>query len=72
MPKHAELLRKYCSNLVAVCWGFSHAIRIACRDPLEPDARFGEQWRRLFGSAGEHSLIGDIQYSDALKLRLQA
>jgi len=73
MSKTAELMRKYCPNLMVFCRDFSHAIRIACRDPLELEARFGEQWSRLFGKGeGEHSIIGDIMYSDALKARLQA
>ena len=70
MPKAAEFLRKHCPNLLVVGRDFAHAIRIACRSPVELESLFGAQWERLFG--GEHSIVGDIQYSAPLRARLQA
>lgn len=64
------LKQTHCPNLVLVLRDPSHAIRIACRDPLHNEARFGEQWDRLFGS--KHAVIGDIQNSDVLKAKLMA
>ena len=42
----------------------AHAVRIAARDPLHAEERFGEFWRRGFDS--QHALIRDIQCSDQL------
>ena len=70
MPKAAEFLRQHCPNLLVVGRDFAHAIRIACRSPVELETFFGAQWERLFG--GEHSIVGDIQYSAPLRARLQA
>ncbi len=68
--KCGELLRRWCPNLLIVGRDPTHAIRIACRDPLHLEERFEEQWERLFNR--KHALIADIQNSDQLRARLAA
>ena len=48
----------------------AHAVRIAARDPLHAEERFGEFWRRVFDS--KHALIRDIQSSDQLRAKLES
>jgi hypothetical protein len=48
----------------------SHQVRIAAKDPLHAQSRFGEQWDRLFGD--KHALVPDIQNSDVWKAELIA
>ena len=48
----------------------AHAVRIAARDPLHAEERFGEFWRRGFDS--QHALIRDIQCSDQLRAKLES
>ena len=57
-------------NLVLILRDPSHAIRIACKDPLVTEQRFSEQWTRLFG--GKHGVIADIQHSEHLRAKLYA
>lgn len=64
------MLQQHCPNLTVVVRDPTHAIRIATRDPLSSETKFGEQWQRLFG--GKHSVIGDIQNSEVLRARLVA
>jgi len=70
VQKCGALLQRVCPNLIAVARDPTHYIRIACRDPLHTEARFGEQWARLFGA--RHALIADIKNSDQWRARLQA
>ena len=48
----------------------AHAIRIAARDPLRAEARFGDFWARVFNS--KHALIRNIQSSDQLRAKLES
>ena len=48
----------------------SHAVRIACRDPLAKEERFGAQWEHLVGD--KNSVLATIQNSDKLRARLEA
>ena len=68
--KCGEFLRRWCRNLCIVARDPTHAIRIACRDPLHLETRFEAQWQRLFN--GKHALIADIQNSDQMKAKLVA
>ena len=48
----------------------AHAIRIAARDPLHAEERFGEFWTRVFDS--KHALVRDIQHSDQIRAKLES
>ena len=48
----------------------AHAIRIAARDPLHAEERFGEFWTRVFDS--KHALVRDIQSSDQIRAKLES
>jgi hypothetical protein len=48
----------------------AHAVRIACKDPLHAEDRFGRHWRDIFDS--RHALVPDIQNSDAWRAKLEA
>ena len=48
----------------------AHAIRIAARDPLHAEERFGEFWRRVFDS--KHALVRDIECSDQIRAKFES
>jgi hypothetical protein len=48
----------------------AHAIRIAGRDPLHAEERFGAFWTRVFDS--KHALCRDIQCSDQMRAKLES
>ena len=62
--------KEFCPYLRLVLRDPAHAIRIACRDPLAREDRFGEQWSRITG--GKNSVLATIQNSEALRAKLEA
>ncbi len=48
----------------------AHAVRIAARDPLHADEKFGAFWTEVFDA--RHALIPDIQNSEVWRARFQA
>ena len=69
--KVARFLKTYLmKNLVIVIRDASHALRIAAKEPLIRAAGFHEQHARLFSD--KHAVLKDIQFSSALKSKLEA
>ena len=57
-------------NLVIVFRDAAHALRIAAKEPLIRAEGFKEQYARLFSD--KHAVLKDIQFSPALKAKLEA
>jgi len=64
------LKRNHLVNIAFMVRDPAHAIRIAARDPLHAEERFGSFWTRVFDS--KHALIRDIQCSDQLRAKLES
>ena len=68
--KAARLLKeKYMPNMIIVCRDASHAIRIACREPLVRTGGFKKQHWELFKKKG--ALLKSIDYSNKQKSVLE-
>ena len=63
--KHSHL-----PNLAFIDRDPAHAIRIAGRDPLHAEARFGAFWAEVFDS--KHALIRDVESSDQIRAKLES
>ena len=69
--KAARLLQeKHMLNIIIVCRDASHAIRIACGQPLVRTGGFQKQHEELFKKKG--ALLKNIDYSNKMKAELEA
>ncbi len=69
--KAARLLQeKHMLNIIIVCRDASHAIRIACKEPLVRTGGFKKQHEELFKKKG--ALLKNIDYSNKMKAELEA
>ena len=69
--KVARLLQaKHMKNIIIVCRDASHAIRIACREPLVRTGGFKKQHEELFKKKG--ALLKSIDFSNKQKSLLEA
>ena len=69
--KAARLLQtKHMPNIIIVCRDASHAIRIACKEPLVRTGGFKKQHEELFKKKG--ALLKSIDYSNKQKGLLEA
>ena len=67
--KAARMLRdRYMRSVVIVCRDASHAIRLACKEPLQRTEGFGEQFGRLF--TNKDALLKKVDFSNKLKAQL--
>ena len=56
--------------LVCILRDPAHAVRIAAKDPLKADERFGSFWKQMFDSP--HALIRDVEFSDQMRAKLES
>ena len=64
------LQEKYMPNMIIVCRDASHAIRIACKEPLVRTGGFKKQHEELFKKKG--ALLKSIDFSNKQKSLLEA
>ena len=69
--KAARFLKEHLMpNLILVLRDGAHALRIACKEPLFRTDGFQLQQKRIF--TDKHAVLKDIQFSNALKAKLEA
>ena len=64
------LKHKHLPNLAFCLRDPAHAIRIAARDPLHAEERFGKFWKETFDSP--HALVREVQHSDQVRAKLES
>ena len=57
-------------NIAMIVRDPAHAIRIAARDPLHAEERYGHFWTEMFDS--KHALVRNVQSSDQLRAKLES
>ena len=70
LPVARVLLEKYMTNMIIICRDASHAIRIACKEPLQRTGGFQAQHYELFQK--KCALMKNLHFSNKLKGHLEA